>query len=308
MAELKVVYTHTNKKTNKVIYVGAGTPKRPYDMHSRSAEHRAIIETDGVIVNIVKSGLTIEDASSLELKTILKYGLDNLLNKTTRCSGLESPSKEEVKRIKATKSAKKALDPNYGMSRDATSQHIGVCWYTGTNKWTAQIKIDGKSKYLGVFTDELEAAAWYNKALADHKAGLPVEVQRKKTTSTLPGVSWCKTKKKWRAQIYFDGKVKHLAFFNDELEAAKCYQEALKNLKEGRPPIETKQSSIHKGVHWHKARKKWTSSIRLGGKYKSLGYFDDELEAAEYYKKGVANYKAGLPIDAKGKKNNKKQK
>ena len=37
------------------------------------------------------------------------------------------------------------------------------------------------------------------------------------------------------------------------------------------------------GAHWHKASGKWTSSIRVKGKPKSLGYFDSEVSAHTAY-------------------------
>lgn len=39
-------------------------------------------------------------------------------------------------------------------------------------------------------------------------------------------------------------------------------------------------SSRFKGVSWCKAMCKWRSSIRINGKEKSLGYFDNEVDAA----------------------------
>ena len=41
--------------------------------------------------------------------------------------------------------------------------------------------------------------------------------------------------------------------------------------------------SIHRGVCWHKGRKKWRAEIRINGGYKHLGYFHtEELAAAAY--------------------------
>ena len=42
-------------------------------------------------------------------------------------------------------------------------------------------------------------------------------------------------------------------------------------------------SSKFKGVHWHKGSKKWCAYIGVSGRLKSLGYFDDEIEAARVY-------------------------
>jgi hypothetical protein len=40
------------------------------------------------------------------------------------------------------------------------------------------------------------------------------------------GVSWHKRRQKWQAQIYINGKYKHLGYFTDEYEAHLAYQKA----------------------------------------------------------------------------------
>lgn len=49
-------------------------------------------------------------------------------------------------------------------------------------------------------------------------------------TSKYIGVSWKKEVTKWRAQIRINGVKKHLGYFDNELEAAECYQKALNKL------------------------------------------------------------------------------
>lgn len=51
-------------------------------------------------------------------------------------------------------------------SRDTSSKYKGVS-FRG-NKWNAAIKISGKTKYLGRFTNELEAALAYDNAARRH--------------------------------------------------------------------------------------------------------------------------------------------
>jgi hypothetical protein len=46
-----------------------------------------------------------------------------------------------------------------------SSQYVGVSWYKSKNKWISQIKINGKLKYLGLFSDELLAHEAYQNAL-----------------------------------------------------------------------------------------------------------------------------------------------
>ena len=46
-----------------------------------------------------------------------------------------------------------------------TSKYLGVNWDKVNNKWLSTIHINGKNKYLGRYTDELEAAKAYQDAL-----------------------------------------------------------------------------------------------------------------------------------------------
>ena len=49
-------------------------------------------------------------------------------------------------------------------------------------------------------------------------------------------------------------------------------------------------TSGHPGVCWFKSRQKWQARIKINGKSKFLGYFDDKLAAAEAYKKAKIKY------------------
>lgn len=45
-----------------------------------------------------------------------------------------------------------------------TSRYKGVCWYSPRSKWAAYIHVNGKTRYLGRFNSEEEAAAAYDAA------------------------------------------------------------------------------------------------------------------------------------------------
>ncbi|EKU22862.1 homing endonuclease rb16 2, partial [Nannochloropsis gaditana CCMP526] len=44
-----------------------------------------------------------------------------------------------------------------------------------------------------------------------------------------------------------------------------------------------KVTSDYRGIRWHKCNRKWEVQIKYRGKKLSLGYFDDELVAAQCY-------------------------
>ena len=49
--------------------------------------------------------------------------------------------------------------------KKGSSKYVGVYWKKNCNKWVSKIWINGKSKHLGRFTDEMEAAKSYQNAL-----------------------------------------------------------------------------------------------------------------------------------------------
>lgn len=53
--------------------------------------------------------------------------------------------------------------------KGGTSRYVGVHFHRASNMWMAKIKIEGKQKYLGTFTDEIDAANSYKNALANLK-------------------------------------------------------------------------------------------------------------------------------------------
>ena len=47
----------------------------------------------------------------------------------------------------------------------SSSKYVGVSWHKNRNKWQSHIRINDKSKHLGLFTDEKEAAQAYQNEL-----------------------------------------------------------------------------------------------------------------------------------------------
>ena len=54
-------------------------------------------------------------------------------------------------------------------------------------------------------------------------------------------------------------------------------------------------SSIYRGVSWSKEREKWYAYCRVDGRLKSLGHFDDELDAAN--SRDTYAFLQGFPLE-----------
>ena len=208
------------------------------------------------------------------------------------------------------------------------SKYVGVSWGKRHKKWQATIRIDGKNKNLGYYRKEKEAACKYDEqaALFNKPVNFPqhegqeqvAKASARRDLSKLPdvnrpskyvGVSWSKRHKKWRAQIMTDGKKKTLGHYHDEEYAAHIYDEQAallckavnfplhENMEQAvkRAPERdlSKLPNVYRaskyiGVNWNKGRKKWEAKITINGKRKSLGYYQDENEAARTYDEQAA--------------------
>jgi len=51
--------------------------------------------------------------------------------------------------------------------------------------------------------------------------------------------------------------------------------------------LSSKKTSKYTGVHWHKLHKKWIVNIRYNGKKNYIGSFNNEIDAANAYKKAL---------------------
>ena len=121
-----------------------------------------------------------------------------------------------------------------------TSRFIGVSWDEQTRKWRACVKVDKRTKFIGLYEDEEVAARKYNEYVRGHDLGnnlndvdangkpLPTTVKR---SSRFWGVSWYPPTSKWRVHYYDDSKPRckkcHVGCFVEEERAALAYNEAV---------------------------------------------------------------------------------
>lgn len=89
-----------------------------------------------------------------------------------------------------------------------------------------------KQKNDGLVIDHINNISTDNRAcnlqIITHRENLSKDKKREK--SSFVGVDFKKSAKRWRAQIFINGKSKHLGYFNTEIEANNAYNTELKNV------------------------------------------------------------------------------
>ena len=137
-----------------------------------------------------------------------------------------------------------------------------MIWDKQGGKWKAGIRLDGKTKHLGRFDDEGEAARAYD-----------AEARKHFTDDTLPqqgkygGFNFCEEEDEGEEETAAD-------------EASQARQ-PFKDDDDKRGAVLT--SSAYRGVTEDKQTGKWKVQISVGDQHKYLGVFDGEEEAARAY-------------------------
>ena len=101
---MAIVYQHRRLDTNEIFYIGIGkTEKRAYSIQGRNIHWKRIVEKHGYSIEIIHTGLSYDDAFTLEKLYIEKYGRRDLgfgclVNMTDGGEGNINPSDETRKR------------------------------------------------------------------------------------------------------------------------------------------------------------------------------------------------------------------
>ncbi len=142
--------------------------------------------------------------------------------------------------------------------KEGASKYTGVSFNKQSNKWTAQIMVEGKHHTIGRrYDNEEEAAVDYARALFKYKGGVKDREQRDSFAIDLSGVP-----------------------------SQPPIPKSSGRIKEG--------ASKYTGLFLNQQRYKWVAQIRIEGRLLLIGYYDDEEEAAVDYARAVFKYKGGV--------------
>lgn len=160
------------------------------------------------------------------------------------------------------------------MRPGTSSKYRGVSWTRG--RWAASARVDGRRVYLGCYAHELQAAhaaqqwriANMTHTVEDVLPPAP-PIEPKLPTPPQPCANCGRPYKPLRR-----GRCSRCSSY-----LRKHGQERPYSTGDGRQRPHGR--SRHRGVTWHRAHQKWMATGRLDGKVHYLGYFTDELEAAQ---------------------------
>ncbi len=136
---------------------------------------------------------------------------------------------------------------NQQPDKSNSSGFKGVSWLERNQRWIVWICVDGKNRYVGAFTNLLEAARAYNEAAK-----------------------------------FFYGK---FAWLNDVPDSTPCRitTDILQRKFDRENIFYLTNTSGKVGVHWHKIVGKWNAAISSGGRRIHIVYSEDPDEAAYVY-------------------------
>ena len=156
----KVVYLHRKLTDNSVFYVGMGNKNRPHSLNRTEFWHKTV-EKYGLFVDVVKTGMSNEDALELEMELISYYGrrdlgTGNLVNLTVGGEGVKKGEYPYLLNIETGEFDEK---DNFGLSNTAqvTSEYRKVS-HDFKVDWDSY-KSNAKSKDLDI---EVIEKRYYN--------------------------------------------------------------------------------------------------------------------------------------------------
>jgi len=122
-------------------------------------------------------------------------------------------------RIEDLQSVTRSMSHNSNITiRFGINTSIGevISWHDQKEKWHAQICIYDQLVHLGYYKYEEHALEACQYVLNDWRENI----------SIFEGVKWINRRKKWQAQVWIDGRLEHLGYYENEETAHEVYQKA----------------------------------------------------------------------------------
>lgn len=166
-------------------------------------------------------GLTTSD--KVQIDHVNRNPLDNQCSNLRQCNNIENCR-------------------NKGPSKFGISKYKGVILNKQGN-WGAHISYNKKTIHLGTYKLEYHAALAYDRAAREYfkkfaYLNFPkvtdysiLEPVSKRFTSQYKGVSYVKRDKRWKADVWINGKSKHIGYFKSEKEAFQAREKFLNDMR-----------------------------------------------------------------------------
>ena len=154
----------------------------------------------------------------------------------------------------------------------SSKKYTGVHFRKAKNKWQAQIKIEGKNRHIGYYENEEEAATDYARAVFKYKGQGALDKARVRKSEK-------EIKRRQKQKVDRFVGVVDLSGVPPQPPISKSEG----HIKEG--------ASKYTGVSFNKAANKWRARILIEGTERSIGYYENEEEAAIDYARAVFKYK-----------------
>ena len=192
-----------------------------------------------------------------------------------------------------------------------SSRFVGVCWSEASQAWATSILGGSKSKTLGYFASEEDAARAYDAAAGP--LGRPVNFPRSKVgekqvvkrgTSEYRGVDWLRASGQWEASARLHGRRCSLGVFPSQYLAARAYDDFAVAQGQARVNFHVPGEQIRAaaspqsrfvGVTRKASAERWGAQIRVGERTRSLGSFASEEAAARAFDAAAAPL--GRPVN-----------
>ena len=156
--------------------------------------------------------------------------------------------------------------------KEGSSKYAGVHFRKAKNKWQTQIKIEGKNRHIGYYENEEEAATDFARAVFKYRGQDGLDKARVRKSDK-------EIKRRQKQKVDRFAGVMDLSDVPPQPPIPKSEG----HIKEG--------ASTYTGVSFNKAANKWRARILIEGKERSIGYFENEEEAAIDYARAVFKYK-----------------